>query len=46
MREGRNPWVDLLRVATLVMVMLYRPQGLMGVWELLRLKRKAAVVKS
>jgi branched-chain amino acid transport system permease protein len=30
----------------LVLVMLYRPQGLMGVWELLRLKRRTAVVKS
>jgi branched-chain amino acid transport system permease protein len=30
----------------LVLVMLYRPQGLMGVWELLRLRRRAAVVKS
>jgi branched-chain amino acid transport system permease protein len=30
----------------LVLVMLYRPQGLMGVWELLRLKRRTAVAKS
>jgi branched-chain amino acid transport system permease protein len=30
----------------LVLVMLYRPQGLMGVWELLRLKRRAVAVKS
>ena len=30
----------------LVLVMLYRPQGLMGVWELLRLKRRTADAKS
>ena len=30
----------------LVLVMLYRPQGLMGVWELLRLKRRAEAIKS
>jgi branched-chain amino acid transport system permease protein len=30
----------------LVLVMLYRPQGLMGAWELLRLKRRTAVAKS
>jgi branched-chain amino acid transport system permease protein len=30
----------------LVLVMLYRPQGLMGVWEFLRLKRRAEPVKS
>jgi branched-chain amino acid transport system permease protein len=30
----------------LVLVMLYRPQGLMGVWELLGLKRRTAVAKS
>jgi branched-chain amino acid transport system permease protein len=30
----------------LVLVMLYRPQGMMGVWELLRRKRRAAVAKS
>jgi branched-chain amino acid transport system permease protein len=30
----------------LVLVMLYRPQGLMGVGELFRLKRKTAAVKS
>lgn len=30
----------------LVLVMLYRPQGLMGVWELLRLKRSTAAAKS
>ena len=30
----------------LVLVMLYRPQGLMGAGEMFRLKRKAAVAKS
>jgi len=30
----------------LVLVMLYRPQGLMGIWELLRLKRSTAIAKS
>jgi branched-chain amino acid transport system permease protein len=30
----------------LILVMLYRPQGLMGIWELLHLKRKPAVAKS
>jgi branched-chain amino acid transport system permease protein len=30
----------------LVLVMLYRPQGLMGLWELFWLKRRAAVAKS
>ena len=30
----------------LVLVMLYRPQGLMGVWDLLRFKRRSAVAKS
>jgi ABC-type branched-subunit amino acid transport system permease subunit len=30
----------------LVLVMLYRPQGLMGVGELFRLKRKPAVARS
>jgi branched-chain amino acid transport system permease protein len=30
----------------LVLVMLYRPQGLMGVWELLRLKRRTVAAKS
>jgi len=30
----------------LVLVMLYRPQGLMGFWELLRLKRRTAAAKS
>jgi branched-chain amino acid transport system permease protein len=30
----------------LVLVMLYRPQGLMGVWTLLRLKPKTAAAKS
>src|SRR5688572_12451159 len=30
----------------LVLVMLYRPQGLMGVWDVLRFKRRTAVAKS
>ena len=30
----------------LVLVMLYRPQGLMGFWELLRPKRSTAIAKS
>jgi branched-chain amino acid transport system permease protein len=30
----------------LILVMLYRPQGLMGIWELFRLKRRPAVAKS